>query len=73
MLIQAKILILVKNAVEILKVTYQEHLTFSTFKVSSASTHPQNMKKSNPVIIFGKLFSTSLWKMRHSDLTPTMM
>ncbi len=48
MLIQAKIQILVKNAVEILKVTYQEHLTFSTFKVSRASTHPQNVKKKQP-------------------------
>ncbi len=72
MLIQAKILMLFKNAVEILKVTYQKNRTFSTFKVSRASTHPQNIKHKHLSIYFW-YFGTSLWKMRHSDLTPTMM
>ncbi len=31
-------------------------------RVSDASTNPENMKKNNPLIFFGKPFSASLWK-----------
>ncbi len=47
-----------------LKVTYHENQTFSMFKcynrVPGVSTNPENMKKNNPVLFFGKPFSASL-------------